>query len=110
MRRITLALLVAVALGAGPHTTGVAAAQLPAAAGEVQAHDGMNHGAMHPTPSEGPTDYLTLNVAVSDEALRPAAVFVPAGRPVQLVLRNRGSMEHHYRVVGLRPDDLFWVS
>ena len=107
---MTLAIVVAVALGAAPHTTGVTAAQLPAAAGEVHAHDGMDHGAMRPTPSEGPTDYLTLNVAVSDEALQPAAVFIPARRPVRLVLRNRGSMEHHYRVVGLAPDDLSWVS
>jgi len=35
---------------------------------------------------------------------------VPAGRPVQLMLRNRGSVEHHYHVVGLVPDELSWVA
>ena len=85
-------------------------AQAPAVSGEVDAHAGMDHGAALPAPSGSSTDYLTLNVAISDAELQPSAVFVPAGRPVQLMLRNRGSMEHHYRVVGLRPDDLFWVS
>jgi len=110
VRRIALALFVAAALLAGPHRAGLGAAQLPAAAGEADAHAGMDHGAAHPAPAEAPADYLTLNVAVSDAELQPAAVFVPAGRPVQLMLRNRGSTEHHYRVVGLVPDDLFWVS
>ena len=89
----------------------LAAAQRPADPGQVHVHDGMDHGAMQPVPpSEGATDYLTVNVEISDGAIRPASVFVPAGHPVQLLLRNRGSTEHHYRVVGLVPDDLVWVS
>ena len=58
----------------------------------------------------GATLDFTVNVGVSDTEIQPSAVFVPAGRPVQLVLRNRGSMEHHYRVVGLVPGDLSWLA
>lgn len=86
------------------------AAQLPAAAGDVAAHAGMDHGATHPASSEGSAEYLTLNVDITDAEIRPSVMFVPTGHPVRLVLRNRGTTEHHYRVVGLVPDDLFWVS
>ncbi len=47
---------------------------------------------------------------MSETAIEPSAVFVPAGRPVQLLLRNRGSAEHHYRVVGLAPDQVAWLA
>jgi cytochrome c-type biogenesis protein len=60
-------------------------------------------------PSDVPPEYLTINVGISDDAIEPAAVFVPAGRPVQLLLRSRGTGEHHYRVVGLVPDEVMWV-
>jgi cytochrome c-type biogenesis protein len=53
---------------------------------------------------------FTVNVGISDGGIQPSAVFVPAGRPVQLVLRDRGSTEHHYRVVGLVPDELLWMA
>ncbi|MGE3842851.1 MAG: cytochrome c biogenesis protein CcdA [Vicinamibacterales bacterium] len=56
------------------------------------------------------TAYLTINVAISDTDLQPAAIFVPAGRPIQLTLRNRGSQEHHFRVVDMKPDDLQWMD
>jgi cytochrome c-type biogenesis protein len=54
--------------------------------------------------------YLTLNVSLSDDGIEPAALFVPAGQPVQLMLRHRGTSEHHYRVVGLAPDELWWMD
>ena len=85
------------------------AAQLPAVAGAVDAHASMDHGA-HPASSDGSGDYLTLNVDITDAEIRPSVMFIPTGRPVRLVLRNRGTTEHHYRVVGLVPDDLFWIS
>ena len=66
--------------------------------------------ATHPSPAEGPLHYLTVNVSLSDAGVEPATVFVPAGQPVQLMLRNRSTNEHHYRVVGLTPDDLAWVA
>src|SRR5687768_7845900 len=75
-------------------------------AAQVHVHDAVGHGAA----PEAPPESFTLNVAVSDEGIQPPVLFVPAGRPVQLLLRNRGTAEHHYRVVGLVPDDLFWVS
>src|SRR5688572_17290572 len=85
-------------------------AQLPAAAGDVAAHAGMDHGGTHTVSPGGPADYLTLNVDITDAEIRPSVMFVPTGHPVRLVLRNRGTTEHHYRVVGLVPDDLFWMS
>ena len=78
-------------------------------AAQVQVHDAIDHGA-HVAPADAPVEYLTVNVVVSDEAIQPSAVFVPAGRPVRLVLRNRGTTEHHYRVVGLAPDEVMWLS
>jgi cytochrome c-type biogenesis protein len=94
------------------YTASLAASQVPAAAGDADMHAGMDHGAMQPAAGrpEGSTDYLTLNVDISDTGINPSAVFVPAGRPVRLLLRNRGSMEHHYRVIGLAPDDLTWID
>ena len=53
---------------------------------------------------------FTINVTVSDTQIEPSVVFVPAGRPVQLLLRNRCSSEHHYRVVGLEPDEIAWLA
>jgi cytochrome c-type biogenesis protein len=110
VRTIVRASFVVAVLGLFLHRAAPAAAQAPAAARQVlHSHADMDHGAAHAAPSDQPTDYLTLNVAISDAELQPSAVFVPAGRPVRLMLRNRGSTEHHYRVVELVPDDLFWV-
>lgn len=111
MTNIVRAACLAAVVGALLYGVSLAAAQRPADPAQVHVHDGMDHGAMpHVPPSEDATDYLTVNVEISDGAIRPASVFVPAGHQVQLLLRNRGSMEHHYRVVGLVPDDLVWVS
>ena len=73
-------------------------------------HAGMDHSAhLGPRP-EGEVHYLTLNVAVTNDGPVPSAVFIPMGQPVQLMLRNRGTTEHHYRVVGLTPDELWWMA
>lgn len=53
---------------------------------------------------------LTINVLLTDEGFEPETVFIPAGRQVQLVLRNRGTVEHHYKVKGLVPSSLAWIS
>lgn len=99
------------------HGAGVAAGQVappesqahPHAEGE--GHDGLTGpGVTGGTPSEAPVRYMMLNVEISDTGIQPSAVFIPAGQPVQLVLRNRGSTEHHYRVVGLVPDELSWIA
>ena len=69
-----------------------------------------DHGGAHAAPAEGSAHYLTVNVSLSDAGVEPSTVFVPAGQPVQLMLRNRTGSEHHYRVVGLTVDDLAWVE
>jgi cytochrome c biogenesis protein CcdA len=68
-----------------------------------------DHGAAHEATDQ-PDLYLTVNVAISAAGIEPAAVFVPLGQPVQLMLRNRGTSEHHYRVAGLTPDGLRWLD
>jgi cytochrome c-type biogenesis protein len=68
----------------------------------------MDHSA-HQAPAGEAANLLTLNVSISNGGIEPAAVFVPAGQPVQLLLRGRGTAEHHYRVAGLEPDELWWV-
>ena len=99
------------------HGAGVAAAQV--ASPESQAHphaEGQEHddltgpGVTGGAPSDATVRYMMLNVEISDTGIQPSAVFIPAGQPVQLVLRNRGSTEHHYRVVGLVPDELSWIA
>src|SRR5512145_2081062 len=88
----------------GPYAVVIGLLAMPAAA-QVHVHDAVDHG----VPSGTPVEYLTLNVAVSDTGIEPSVLFVPAGRPVQLLLRNRGTTKHHYHVVGLVPDDITWV-
>jgi uncharacterized cupredoxin-like copper-binding protein len=51
---------------------------------------------------------VVINVTVTDEAFEPSTILVPAGRHIRLVLRNRGSVEHHYRIKGLIPIDMRW--
>ena len=52
--------------------------------------------------------FFTINVDLTDDGFEPPWIFIPAGRGVQLVLRNRGTTEHHFRVLGLVPTDLLW--
>lgn len=59
----------------------------------------MGHVATWPWTSTSQTRASTLPPSLS-----------PAGRRVQLLLRNRSVTEHHDRVLGLVPDDLLWVS
>jgi len=53
---------------------------------------------------------LTINVLLTDEGFEPKTIFIPAGRQIQLVLRNRGTTEHHYKIRGLVPSSLSWIS
>lgn len=61
---------------------------------------------MVPRDVEAPE--FVVNITMTDGGYEPDMVFVPAGRPIRLVLRNRGETEHHYRVVGLIPAELRW--
>ena len=51
-------------------------------------------------------DETVINVTFTDTGFEPEIVFVPAGQPVRLVLRNRTEREHHYRVQGLLASDV----
>lgn len=112
MRFILAVVGVGVLLG-----TGLAAQQvsLPdAQAGsqrDAHAHaDSADHKPAPASSSEGLAHAFTLNVYISDSGIEPSIVFVPAGRRVQLALRNFSMTEHHYRVVGLAARDLLWIS
>jgi len=116
--QVVLALWLVAVIGVFvPHGTGLAAEQASAPGDQVHTHAGdQPHGAFvgsdvpRDASSNEPVYYLTLNVEISDTGIQPSAVFIPAGRPVQLLLRSRGSTEHHYRVVGLVPDELSWIA
>ncbi|GEM_PF-1833408 len=58
------------------------------------------------THRDVPVSYVTVNVEVTDEGYVPLSIVIPVGRRVQLVMRNRGTTEHHYRVLGLVPEGM----
>src|SRR5687768_7722940 len=97
MTRLASAALLASVLGVTLYGAGLAAQHA-------------DHGAGHAAPPAGSAHDFTVTRALSKTGLEPSAVFVPAGQPVQLMLRNRTTSEHHYRVVGLTPDELAWVE
>ena len=53
---------------------------------------------------------LNVNVRLTDEGIEPNIIFLPAGRPIRLVLTNHGSTEHHFRIKGLIPTQLRWME
>ena len=77
---------------------------------EHEAHVRADNGGHAAGSGKGLAHAFTINVYISDSGIDPSIVFVPAGRRVQLVLRNLSMAEHHYRVVGLPARDLLWVS
>lgn len=92
---------------------GIGIALRASAAGDANAAEiatRADYSANQSATTSGLDVYLTINVALTDDAIDPSPVFVPLGRPVRLVVRNRGSSEHHYRVVGLVPKDLLWLA
>lgn len=107
MKTVAPLLIAAITMVQGPRLL----AQQPTTQAEhVHAADGVFHDRAPAAPSAAPDRVLTINVSVTDTAIQPSTIFIPAGRPVQFVLRNRGSAEHHYRVLGLAPDELAWIS
>jgi len=52
---------------------------------------------------------VTVNVTLTDDGFEPSTIFIPAGRHIRLVVRNRGTTEHHFRVPGLITSDLTWL-
>ena len=63
-----------------------------------------------PIPQDWDRVLITLNVEVTDTGFEPAAIFIPAGRGIQLLMRNHGTTEHHLRVVGAEPARILWVA
>ena len=53
---------------------------------------------------------VTVNVDVSEAGFKPADVRIPAGPSIQLLLRNRGNGEFHYRAVGLNATEILWLA
>jgi hypothetical protein len=54
-------------------------------------------------------DTITINVEVSDAGFKPDVIRLPVGARVQIILRNRTFDEHHFRIVGLVPDEIMWA-
>jgi hypothetical protein len=52
---------------------------------------------------------ITVNVTVDEQTISPAQVAIPSGAKVRLVLRNRGSQEHHFHIAGLNPTEMLWL-
>lgn len=59
---------------------------------------------------DAPVTDLTINVYVTDAGFQPASIFIPVGQEVQLVMRNLGVTEHHFKVLGLVPRDLMRLA
>ena len=55
-------------------------------------------------------DYVTVNVDITEAGFVPASVHLSLGQRVQLVVRNRTGVEHHYDVLGMKADDILWIA
>lgn len=53
---------------------------------------------------------VVINITLTDEGFEPSTVFIPAGRHIRMVLRNRGFSEHHFRIPGLVPVSMTWFQ
>lgn len=72
--------------------------------------DSMDHHEAVAASADGAVHYFNINVDISDIGIQPSSIFIPSEQRVRLVLRNQGSTEHHFRIVGLAPRDLLWAS
>lgn len=61
-------------------------------------------------PSDEPLVYMTINVEATDTSFNPSTIFLSAGQAVKLVFRNRGTTEHHYRVLEMTSVGLQWLA
>ena len=114
--RMVLSRLLALSTALAVLGAGQASGQTVAPASQLQSHAGHDsHAQTDPLDGDGMNDlssdyYFTVNVAIGDTGIQPTAVFIPAGRRVQLLLRTRGVSEHHYRIEGLVPDNPLWLA
>lgn len=54
--------------------------------------------------------YVTLNVDITENGYTPSVLRLEAGQRVQLVVRNRTGVEHHFEVLGMPADDIQWIA
>lgn len=119
---LAVAATVAVSIGAcssSVETPASSTQQTPAFTSTIAASAGPS---LQPPPVTGAADEpdtskflpesvpFVVNVSVGDLGISPSLVTVPAGRPVQIVMRNPGLREHRYEIVGLEPEDSVWFT
>lgn len=90
----------------GSHQMEAVAPHGEAAAGDPAAV--VNLEKLRAVSSDQPLEYQTINMRITDAGYQPAAISIPLGQRVKLVVRNHGRTEHHYRIMGLVPGDLRW--
>lgn len=78
-------------------------------AGSVSAAGGDESGTVFVEPDYDANEIL-VNIFLGDEGIEPSTIFIPAGKPIRLVLRNRGTREHHFRVGGIVPINMSWYT
>lgn len=71
---------------------------------ESDAAEGVTSVPIDPDATE-----FVVNIGLGEDGFEPSTVFVPAGRQIRIVLRNRGTGEYHYRVKGLAPAQMAWM-
>lgn len=54
--------------------------------------------------------FITINIDITDDGFQPSSISIPVDQRVKLVVRNRTSVEHHYKIVGLVPANLLWLA
>ncbi len=63
-----------------------------------------------PLPAGDVQHFLTVDVEVTDDGFQPSSLTLPAGERIQLLVRNHGSREHHFHIMGLVPEDMLWLE
>ncbi|MBI4220914.1 MAG: hypothetical protein HY682_12275 [Chloroflexi bacterium] len=51
-----------------------------------------------------------VNITITDLSISPSGVAAPTGRPLLLVIRNKGLRAHGYRIEGFEPKDGIWFE
>jgi hypothetical protein len=69
-----------------------------------------NGGAGYVVEADATVPALNVNVDLYDDRIEPEIIFLPAGRPIRLVITNRTEHEHHFRIKGLEPTALRWME
>lgn len=101
---------VVLAACASPATTPAPPTQAPPTTAAIvapTATGGAQSMAATQTPVESP---LVVNITITDLLISPSGVAAPTGRPLLLVIRNKGLKKHGYHVQGFEPKDGIWFE